>query len=279
MEGKTSAVMHNNYMMKKLGVKPEIIAMVEKEEKPLVYGWMYLCAIDGMPEDQMKILSEFPDTDPARKIEDIRSRRLKFLSEKFGNNIGLNRKIDEMEKTVEKVSRDANETIDRFHKINAERIADLRGQIQLTERLMSATIEEKEKTIQDKAERIRMLEEEVRELQSKLKESEDRKTAEQEEAEQTNRECMDKLDTISYDYSPLRSFLRRWKREDKKFIEKYLEDDRYSEEQREFLLKCFEAGMSVKELEQFASPGIDVGLMKRLMATMYRNSVRNKKVE
>lgn len=270
MEGKTSAVMHNNYMMKKLGVKPEIIALVEKEEKPLVYGWMYLCAVDGMPEDQIKALSELPDADPDRKIEDIRSRRLKFLSEKFGNNVGLNRKIDELEKTVEKVSRDAKETIDRFHKINAERVADLRGQIRLTERLMNATIEEKEKNIQDKVERIQMLEEEIRELQNQLQENEDRKMAGQVEAERTDRECVDEIDSISYECGPLRSFLRRWKREDKKFIKTYLEDDRYSEEQREFLLKCFESGMPMKELEQFASPGIDVGLMKRLM-TARRN--------
>lgn len=266
MEGKTSAVMHNNYMMKKLGVKPEIIALVEKEEKPLVYGWMYLCAVDGMPEDQMKTLSEIPDTDPDRKIEDIRRRRLKFLSEKFGNNVGLNRKIEEMEKTVEKVSRDAKETIDSFHKINAERVADLRGQIRLTERLMNATIEEKEKTIQDKTERIQVLKEEVRELQNKLLESEDRKIAEQEEKKRTDSESVDEMEPISYHYGTLRNFLRRWKREDQKFIKTYLEDDRYSEEQREFLLRCFESGMSIKELEQFASPGIDVGLMKRLMA-------------
>ena len=50
----------------------------------------------------------------------------------------------------------------------------------------------------------------------------------------------------------------------KKFIEKYLQDDRYSSEQIEFLLECIESGMRVREIEKIAIPGVSIEVMKRL---------------
>lgn len=55
----------------------------------------------------------------------------------------------------------------------------------------------------------------------------------------------------------------------KKFIEKYLNNDKLSDEQKEYLLECLESGMSVKEMDSFASEHLSVDQMKRL-SLLYR---------
>ena len=44
----------------------------------------------------------------------------------------------------------------------------------------------------------------------------------------------------------------------RKFIEKYLNNDKLSDEQKEYLLECLESGMSVKEMDSFASEHLSV---------------------
>ena len=48
------------------------------------------------------------------------------------------------------------------------------------------------------------------------------------------------------------------------FIRKYLENDAYDEEQREFLLHCLEEGDTAEEMEQYAIPALSVTMMERL---------------
>ena len=55
----------------------------------------------------------------------------------------------------------------------------------------------------------------------------------------------------------------------RKFIEKYLNNDKLSDEQKEYLLECLESGMSVKEMDSFASEHLSVDQMKRL-SSLYR---------
>ena len=50
----------------------------------------------------------------------------------------------------------------------------------------------------------------------------------------------------------------------KNFNEHYIQSDEWSEEQLEFLLSCLEDGMSIKEIEKFAAPGLSVNMMQRL---------------
>ena len=48
------------------------------------------------------------------------------------------------------------------------------------------------------------------------------------------------------------------------FIRKYLENDAYDEDQREFLLHCLEEGDTAEEMEQYAIPALSVTMMERL---------------
>ena len=50
----------------------------------------------------------------------------------------------------------------------------------------------------------------------------------------------------------------------KKFIEEYIQNDRMNEEQKEYLLQCLEEGLTLKEIEAFASADLPVDIMRRL---------------
>lgn len=50
----------------------------------------------------------------------------------------------------------------------------------------------------------------------------------------------------------------------KKFIEKYINDERFTKEQIEYLLQCLEEGMDLRDIERLAIPGASVEVMQRL---------------
>ena len=50
----------------------------------------------------------------------------------------------------------------------------------------------------------------------------------------------------------------------KRFIEKYLNNENLTQEQIEYVLECFESGMSLKDMDKFFSENLSVEQMKRL---------------
>lgn len=50
----------------------------------------------------------------------------------------------------------------------------------------------------------------------------------------------------------------------KKFIGKYLENDKMTKEQKDYLLECLESGVGVKEMSEFAFENLTVEQMERL---------------
>ena len=57
---------------------------------------------------------------------------------------------------------------------------------------------------------------------------------------------------------------RRKRSELERFREQYLMDTNYSQEQKEYLLCCFEEGLKFSEIQRFASPFLTVDQMERL---------------
>lgn len=54
------------------------------------------------------------------------------------------------------------------------------------------------------------------------------------------------------------------KAEAEQFIELFFKGQDYSEEQKNFFIDCLERGLSVKEIQRFAAPGLSVAHMKRI---------------
>lgn len=50
----------------------------------------------------------------------------------------------------------------------------------------------------------------------------------------------------------------------KKFIGKYLENDKMTKEQKDYLLECLESGVGIKEMSEFAFENLTVEQMERL---------------
>ena len=50
----------------------------------------------------------------------------------------------------------------------------------------------------------------------------------------------------------------------KRFIEKYLNNENLTEEQKEYMIECLESGMSLKDMDKFFSEKLSVEQMKRL---------------
>ena len=57
---------------------------------------------------------------------------------------------------------------------------------------------------------------------------------------------------------------RRREREARRFIDKFVTGGNLTAEQVDYLLECLEEGVSVREMERFAAPGVPVGVMRRL---------------
>jgi hypothetical protein len=57
---------------------------------------------------------------------------------------------------------------------------------------------------------------------------------------------------------------RRREREARRFIDKFVTGGNLTAEQVDYLLECLEEGVSVREMERFAVPGVPVDVMRRL---------------
>ena len=60
----------------------------------------------------------------------------------------------------------------------------------------------------------------------------------------------------------------------KRFIERYIANADFSPEQVMFLLNCMEEGMSISDIEKFASPNLSVEVMQRIKALQNRKESR-----
>lgn len=249
------------------------IAVIEKETDLSVYTHMFMCAFEGMPEEELIRISEMPCVDVREKLTNIKKERKKFLAERFGNNIELNRRIEQLIQKVEDVRAEAERNIHQVTEITDARIIDLQKANEQTERMMNRALSEKEKQAAEKDKMlcqkdavIEKLKEDLEDVRRKAAE-----TAEQEKEMNISREPGENPEPEEPDIPVRPGFkLRRlfsciFKNDSREFADKYLANEKYSEEQREFLLSRYERGYSVREIEKFASSGLSVSMMRRLM--------------
>lgn len=260
-------------VLKQNGMSDTGIAAIEEETDFSVYMHLFLCAFEGMPEEDIIRISEMPCSDMKEKLSNIRKERRKFLAERFGNNIELNRRIEQLIQKVEDVRADAERNIVQITEITDARIHDLQKANEQAERMMSRTLDEKEKQAAEKEKLIRQkdaligkMKEELKDMRQRFKEMEKCGDGTDGHAGFQADPAKEEMDIPAHPNFKLRKKLSRiWKNDSREFADKYLANGEYSEEQREFLLSCYEKGYSVKEIEKFASSGLSVRLMQRLM--------------
>lgn len=113
-----------------------------------------------------------------------------------------------------------------------------------------------QKALEAKEEIIRVQREKIGDLEGKMRMlKRERKPIGQKETE-TSEERRNLFQRIEQ--------ARRKRSELERFREQYLMDTNYSQEQKEYLLCCFEEGLKFSEIQRFASPFLTVDQMERL---------------
>lgn len=148
------------------------------------------------------------------------------------------------------------------------------------------TMRAKDKTIALLENQVKKLEEEKRLIQDQLSDQEkDMRNAahltEQPAAVSGKEDLQDALP----EHILRQNFWKKWKgltqkkisSESKNFIEHYIKDENYTEEQKNFFLDCMEEGMSAEEIAGLASHNLSVDVMKRLKKIEEQRRTRDRK--
>ena len=214
---------------KSMQVSDADMKVLESVQEWTVREWLYVCALDGIN------LKEFLGSFGKSKVtaEQIKKKRTESLKKRLSGTETVTmqdlRNLKDEVKSACEESRKVRNAVTKM--IQSNEAADIQSAAQ-------EQIAEKEAIIADLKSKNSELEEKIRENKT-------------EEPEQKKRW-----------WSSVFFFKRS--REPQKFVEKYLQDDRFSLEQIEFLLECIESGMRSRDIEKFAIPGVSVEVMRRL---------------
>lgn len=264
-------------------VKSDLIGKLLNETKDSkTCMWYLMCALDGMPDKEILELAGFT-------IPQIQAARTEFLMKKYQGNSPVYSEVQKLKSQVKEIvqeNRDVRSSIEKG-----------------LDKAIQEQIEKSNQLIEAKDQMIRMLnlqmvehKRRIEELQTKVihleKQQEDKydlgqttgtakrvlPQSQSVEYQNKNEDISSELEIISEEIRPeekKQGVGERLKKyffsttDTRKFIEKYLNNDKLSDEQKEYLLECLESGMSVKEMDSFASEHLSVDQMKRL-SSLYR---------
>lgn len=262
-------------------VKSDLIGKLLNETKDSkTCMWYLMCALDGMPDNEILELAGYT-------IPQIQATRTEFLMKKYQGNSPVYSEVQNLKKQVKEIVQENRDVRSSIEKGLDKAIQE---QIEKSNQLIKAKDEMIEMLKLQKVELQRRIEE----LQSKVihleKQQKDRNDLGQTtgaaksvlpqpvEYQNKNEDVSNELEIISEEIRPVEKKqgvgerLRNYffsTTDTKKFIEKYLNNDKLSDEQKEYLLECLESGMSIQEMDNFASEYLSVDQMKRL-SSLYR---------
>ncbi len=280
-------------LLEQMEVPEETIRFLEGQNVPLLFEWSYFCAAEGMSVDILKNACEEAEKDRTLTSEIFKKERTRYLQESFENNAELGEKFDLLEKKVEDMFQRASSALSAFEETVKQSFRDkdkLYGDIiEAKERLiqdkdkqmkvLEDRIAEMKAQAKDKDDRIHFLEDRLKTAEIKLGSVERDSPSNPEEtgtkegegtgylltSKEPDREKEIFVPSITlmrediYPVHPGRRFLARKKeRETELFIRQFMENKEYSNEQKEFLIRCLEQGDSMKFIREFASPSLSV---------------------
>lgn len=223
----------------------------------LLCEWMYLCVLDGMPLADLKRIQKISAISGEQKVHMLRQERQKFLQARYMDGGKINQQIKELHQKVKDAyeeSRTLREILDSSIKhIVKTQEESMKHQEHSTQLLLNG----KDELIRERDKKILELKAQLREWEEK----EEQKKTVQVREEKGKEEQEERSETIPKRRKRIWPFRRDLSRI---FIRKYLENDAYDEDQREFLLHCLEEGDTAEEMEQYAIPALSVAMMERL---------------
>ena len=292
---KLTAQKHHRAVLSWLHISGETVQFLEKIPDGLVCECLYFCAIDGMPlQEIQKMFSRLKGTSH-EKANIILEERKRYLQKLYGETAEIGKQIDELYQEAKQVfseSQKVQKTVEQHMTYMLEMQKTLLEEQKESNKIALSSkdevIQEKEKQIQRLEQDVKSLQEtetslreENRQIQQKLLEKKTEKSASPTEKEETllpqeretpaSQKSEKRADVHKEQVEPtyrngFRKFFRKSRREkeSQEFIETFLGDKEYSQEQREYLLQCLEEGDSVRKIQQFASPKLTVEQMERM---------------
>lgn len=292
---KLTAQRHHRAVLSWLHVSGETVQFLEKIPDGLVCECLYLCVIDGMPlSDLQKIYSTLHGSS-REKAEAILQERQHYLQKLYGETSVMGKQIDELYQEAkqvfsesQKVQRSVEQHMTYTLEMQKTLLEEQKESNKISLSSKDEVIREKDKQMQKLEQDIRSLQEteasmreENRQIRQKLLEQETEKAAvltEKEEillpqdADNAPDPTTEKVELEGETSKEpprrngFRAFFRKSRREkeSREFIETFLSDKEYSQEQREYLLRCLEEGDRVRKIQQFASPKLTVEQMERM---------------
>lgn len=289
-----------------LNIESELKSLLNETEDNTTCMWYLICILDGMDKNDLLELAE----SNVGKIQDARSSFLKKKYQVDSGLVTQVANLKEEVKVVVKESKEVRTSIEEgIDKMlseqlkNVERLVMAKEEIVEMQKRQIIELERKNKRLEEQ--KTKSSDEEMRELLEQIKENgrvpnfETQKETGQAEAvpnfgtvfeieqeesamgfvpfeEQKQIEDVPNFGTVEETEKEKGKKRNRFavylaKLDTKRFIERYLDKEDISEEQKEFFLECFEAGMSVKEIEEFASQNLSVPMMRRLKNILEKN--------
>lgn len=238
---KVAHVLENQIVIaRSMGMENEQVLFLQEQKDWKRREWFYICAVDGMTISELQKLDEEKAT-----ISQIRKSRIEFLKNLYMTRDNLSEEISRMKQEIDETVEQSG----RLQKLIEENLeAALRREAESKEKLL----EEKERTIQVQRDEILRLKKQIQENKTQIQ-KEGKKELQEEETLKKEKPIQK------------RKAIRFWKKKEKeKFLTDCLKDEKYTEEQIDFLLGCLEQGMDVREIKAIASPNFSILVMQRL---------------
>lgn len=242
-------------------IPPETVTFLQgirKQNDWRKLEWYYLCAIDRMPLEELKMLET-----KKYSVMQIRQKRQEHLKKICVGLDPMHNRIREMEAEVKNVCEESR----RMKSILEDNIEKaLEKQYEAQEEALKA----KDKNISILEEQLRKMEEENKQLR-KRQDEQKRGWKEQpiqiksEEQKIISRPTQELTGVGQVFGEKIKALVHGKQSSDsRKFIDTYIKDEKYSEEQKNFFLDCMEEGMTVADISDLAAHNLSVDVMKRL---------------
>lgn len=240
---------HQVSIAKSMKVDKEILDILQNIKEWHIREWLYVCGLDGMPAEQIRTLAE-----GNASVTKIKKARKDFLKNLWVDMGDLEQQVVQMREEVTSVctaSKEARSVIERG----------------LEEALKKQT-QAQETTIQAKDQLIQMLKKQIEAMEKEREQNPGPMISNEAEAdhvpatgtiEEKSQESAVKNEKGKGFFAKIISDM-----DTKHFIHHYIQSDEYHPDQKEYFLACLEEGMSVKEIESIAAPGLSVEVMRRL---------------
>lgn len=247
---------------------PGIADLLQQTKDDFTRMWLIVCLLDGMDKESMLELA-------GGNISEIQTARNEYLKKKYVQQDALYQTVGSLKKQVAEELKESRE---------------IRASIeQGLDEALKQQVKTQEELVASKDEMIAMLKKQNVELERRLyqmnqgkshqssgiperieknvmKESGDESETSKKQRTAVSIQEETEVQTIPQPKKSLKRFLAytRENKDIKRFIQEFIKTDKMNDEQKEYLLQCLEEGLSVKEMEVFASADLPVEIMRRL---------------